>query len=530
MLDLSGCGQDTRQQFLLSDASWTHIYNQSATKTCLLCVHPCDPIDQLHQTLTFAQQIHTNKSLSVKSTFLKEDPESMRRIILNNQANKNNSLISTSSSLSSFDTRHFSNTSASTSHTTLNDEDADHALTRVKQLENQLLQMQRTQEQLVEINDKQAQLVQYLETEHYHQQHEMKQLANERQELDMLVQVFEQRLCKSNQDTARALEELDLIRQDAPPTDTITQQRTATLEHRIKELEVMEKKWHDELDIHRQALRSGDQSGLISALEARIHTLHVEKRTQQADFEAALRDASAKTKQLQQEAAHHQSKKRQSMDQTQWLTWLEQTQSPEEVAATLAEMSLENAQLIVCVDDLESQMLNQRHRLSHQLKLLECDVVNLTVTNHQLERALDQHSQQTRSEDVVTPLPSESNRQRNKSRGSTNSNMSKKARDRSCSVGSEDVGHSSLKRSSTPNIPPPPTDPPNQPLPPVPNSNQHTVSQLEAKLNTYETQVVDLTRQLDQERELKHRAEKAHHILEKRLEESHTQKNKFRCF
>jgi hypothetical protein len=474
-------------------------------------VHPCDPFDQLQQTLAFAHQIHTH---------------SMRRIVPNNQS-KNHSLISTSSSLSSFDTRHFSNTSTSTSHTTLNDDmtHEEHATARIKQLEYQLLQMQHTHEQLFEINNKQAQLIQYFETEHHHQQQEMKQLAIERQELDMTVQVFEQRLRKSDQDTARALEELDFLRQSSSPADTLTQQRTATLELRIKELEewqhtytsqaaAMEKKWHDELDIHRQALRSGDKSGLISALEARIHALHVEKRTQQADFEAALKDASARTKQLQKEAVTHQDKKRQSMDQAQWLTWLEQTQSPQEIAATLAEMSLENAQLAGCVEDLESQMLHQRHRLSHQLKLLECDVVQLTVTNHQLERALDQ----TKSEDAS------SDRQR-KSRGSTNSNLSKKAaRDRASSVGSED------KRPSTPNIPPPPTDPPNQPLPPVPNSQQHTISQLEAKINTYESEVTELKLKLDQERELKQRAEKAQHILEKRLEESHTQKNKFRCF
>lgn len=473
----------------------------------------------------------------------KEGPESIRRIILNNQV-KNNSLISTSSSLSSFDTRHFSNTSTSTSHTTLNDditpEDAEHAITRVKELENKLHQMQCTQEQLVEINDKQAQLVQYLETEHYQRQQEMKELATERQELDRLVQVFEQRLSKNDQETARALEELDFIRQKSSPlTDSLTEQRTQVLEIRIKELEewqnthtseaaAKEKKWHDELDIHRQALRSGDNSGIISALESRIHALHVEKRTQQADFKAALKN----TKQLQQEdqeGVHPQHKKRQSMDQVQWLSWLEQTQSPAEVAATLAEMSLENAQLAASIDDLENQMSHQRHRLSHQLNLLESDMVKLTVANHQLERALDQHnSQQNSSEDVITPLRSES-RQR-KSRGSTNSNLSKKARDRSCSVGSEDVSQGSLKRSSAPSIPPPPTDPPSQPLPPVPDSQQHTISQLETKLSAFESEVADLKRQLNQERELKQRAEKAHHILEKRLEESHTQKNKFRCF
>lgn len=210
----------------------------------------------------------------------------------------------------------------------------------------------------------------------------------------------------------------------------------------------------------------------------------------------------------------------QILDQKELLRWAnEKIEDPiegrDEIIRKLAHMSNENAQFALWVGDLETQILSQRHHLAQDIKALECDVMNLTVLNNQLERELEQVSPQpknksstmersksnsatekyTSSFNRASPLPTRSatlNRSNTSSRGSLNypslshkhnspkqqqqkkmyNNNSRENSDIRVSVESDlprwTADSRSMNRSITPNQLPPPTEPPNDSLPPIP--------------------------------------------------------------
>lgn len=226
-------------------------------------------------------------------------------------------------------------------------------------------------------------------------------------------------------------------------------------------------------------------------------------------------------------------------DKPQLMSWIQDkldTASTVDVLQKVSNLADENMQLALWVDDLETQLMSQHHHLSQQVKTLECDVMNLTVLNNQLERQIEVPLRLSRSS--VAMLRS----RRDETSPSVHSDNSK-------------------YRSSTPNVPPP-TEPPSQPLPPTPfvteqydnqlksfklqievaenetRANQTLIQKLETQIDAAESkqqemqdQYTNIQKDLEFERRQTQKAEKAHAILEKRLQDvMNNKKNKFLCF
>lgn len=226
-------------------------------------------------------------------------------------------------------------------------------------------------------------------------------------------------------------------------------------------------------------------------------------------------------------------------DKPQLMSWIQDkldTASTVDVLQKVSNLADENIQLALWVDDLETQLMSQHHHLSQQVKTLECDVMNLTVLNNQLERQIEVPLRLSRSS--VAMLRS----RRDETSPSVHSDNSK-------------------YRSSTPNVPPP-TEPPSQPLPPTPfvteqydnqlksfklqievaenetRANQTLIQKLETQIDAAESkqqemqdQYINIQKDLEFERRQTQKAEKAHAILEKRLQDvMNNKKNKFLCF
>ena len=226
-------------------------------------------------------------------------------------------------------------------------------------------------------------------------------------------------------------------------------------------------------------------------------------------------------------------------DKPQLMSWIQDklnTTSTVDVLQRVSDLADENMQLALWVDDLETQLMSQHHHLSQQVKTLECDVMNLTVLNNQLERQVEIPPQPSRSSIAMLHL------RRDEASSSVHSDVSK-------------------YRSSTPNLPPP-TVPPSQPLPPTPSvmeqydnqlksfklkievaenetrANQTLIQKLETQIDAAESkqqemqdQYINIQKDLEFERRQTQKAEKAHAILEKRLQDvMNNKKNKFLCF
>ncbi|KAI7893346.1 uncharacterized protein EV154DRAFT_461045 [Mucor mucedo] len=323
------------------------------------------------------------------------------------------------------------------------------------------------------------------------------------------------------------------------------------------------------LNSNRKMIRDGDLSGLVQKLENDISRLEKEKSVDEKDFETSYETALNEIEAITQRARYqdeeiqrlkaiiqkvneqlnlttnnYNQKKEELLDlQTRFdslLRWANEklddpTEGREDLIRKLAQMSNENAQFALWVGDLETQLLSQRHHLAQDIKGLECDVMNLTVLNNQLEKELEQ---------VSIPVTNRSH------------NMERCSR--------------SMNRSVTPINIPPPSDPPLNSIPPIPvlpqihtsnstsplpttqqnhisiNSSQLADSEakvqeqqheIEALLDDHEAlekiknEVAKTTNELKSERVLKRNAEHAHRILEKRIEElMDTKKSKFRCF
>lgn len=229
-------------------------------------------------------------------------------------------------------------------------------------------------------------------------------------------------------------------------------------------------------------------------------------------------------------------------DKPQLMSWVQEkleTSCTVDVLQKVSHLADENRQLAHWVDDLERQIMSQRHHLSQQAKTLECDVMHLTVLNNQLERQAEVPARFSRSS-AATHSTTTHGLRRDETPPST--------------VCGDSIKH----RSTTPNVPPP-SDPPNQPLPPTPPASEQFDTQLYAcriKLEMAETHVKahqeriqqlasamensqqemqdqckHIQKELDLERRQRQKAEQAHAILEKRLQDVMSdKKNKFLCF
>ncbi|KAL9549646.1 hypothetical protein MBANPS3_005104 [Mucor bainieri] len=232
-------------------------------------------------------------------------------------------------------------------------------------------------------------------------------------------------------------------------------------------------------------------------------------------------------------------------EKPQLLSWMQEkleTACTMDVLQKVSHLADENMQLALMVDDLETQIMSQRHHLSQQAKTLECDVMNLTVLNSQLERQIESPVRHSRSSAATA---------------STSHGLQRE--DTPASMLSDYSLLLHKHRSTTPNVPPP-TEPPSQPLPPTPPVSEQFDTQLRSyriKLDMAETQVREqqeriqklasdmensqqelqdqhtkVQQELDLERRHRQKAEQAHAILEKRLQQvmSDSKKNKFLCF
>jgi hypothetical protein len=171
----------------------------------------------------------------------------------------------------------------------------------------------------------------------------------------------------------------------------------------------------------------------------------------------------------------------QPFDKNELLKWAQKRMDSGgriEIIQKFAQMSDENAQLALWVGDLEGQILSERHHLTQEAKTLEYDVMNFTVINNQLERELEQLNRTagTGQGNTAQSLPSRS-AARNTSRGSAslpksimhnnNTDPLDKRVSAATSIHSDFSGTTKWNRSTTPNLPPP-TEPPSNPLPPLP--------------------------------------------------------------
>lgn len=219
----------------------------------------------------------------------------------------------------------------------------------------------------------------------------------------------------------------------------------------------------------------------------------------------------------------------QILDQKELLRWVnkkidEPAEGREEVIRKLTQMSNENAQFALWVGDLETQLLSQRHHLAQDIKALECDVMNLTVLNNQLERELEQVSvppksrsfsmerskstseatgKYTPSPNSAPPLPTKSitlNRSNTSSRASLPKQQQQKksynhgeSPDSRISIESDmprwNSSSRSMNRPITPNSLPPPSEPPLDSLPPIPVlQNIHTSNSISPLPTTQQQQ------------------------------------------
>ncbi|KAL0141873.1 hypothetical protein V8B55DRAFT_1492999, partial [Mucor lusitanicus] len=364
------------------------------------------------------------------------------------------------------------------------------------------------------------------------------------------------------------------------------------LEKKISSLE-------DELLTHQTALREGDTSGIVASLQDRIQRLQQEKMAVEDDFESSYEAAVNENDTLTQLAnqqlfqiqqlqtalaeSHQQVAEQQSIKQAydalkkeyelmeklnhelvavnkqphssasrhsstsvasvyrkrrtpnrisvdekpRLMSWMQEkldTASTMDVLQKVSHLADENMQLALMVDDLETQIMSQRHHLSQQVKTLECDVMNLTVLNNQLERQIETPVRLSRSSAATTASTHRTRRE--------DTPLSE---------------YSGKHRSATPNVPPP-TEPPNQPLPPTPPvseqfdtqlrsyriklemaENQERIQKLASDMENNQQDMQDqytqIQKELDLERRQRQKAEQAHAILEKRLQD-----NKFLCF
>ncbi|KAK4519599.1 uncharacterized protein ATC70_009836 [Mucor velutinosus] len=369
----------------------------------------------------------------------------------------------------------------------------------------------------------------------------------------------------------------------------------------------------NELLMHQTALREGDTSGMVASLQDNIVRLQQEKMAAEADFESSYEAAVNENDKLSQLAnqqsyqiqqlqtalteSHQLLGEQQSIKQAydalkkeyelmeklnqelvavnkqshsvasrqsttsvasvyrkrrtpnqmsvdekpRLISWVQEkldTSCAMDVLQKVSHLADENMQLALMVDDLETQIMSQRHHLSQQVKTLECDVMHLTVLNNQLERQIEAPARSSRSS------------------AATNSTHHIRRDDTPPSVLSDSLV--SKHRSATPNVPPP-TEPPNQPLPPTPPVSEQFDTQLRSyriKLEMAENQVradqervqklasdmennqqemqnqcSQIQKDLDRERRQRQKAEQAHAILEKRLQDvMNSKKNKFLCF
>ncbi|RCH95880.1 hypothetical protein CU098_003113 [Rhizopus stolonifer] len=513
----------------------------------------------------------------------------------------------------------FSSVSNSTSATILTDEKFDHDIhdlhRQIEELENQvtvtrerntlveqeLVDISNNNQRLCKINDTQAQLLDGLEqkitetenlvqilsrqlvaerslyAEHY---------APDKRELEDCLKVIQQLVSKQEEQHSHAIEELIIIQkwlaskndalieedvfdtyldhipeeQDWKQAFQQLQQKTLVLERKLVETEA-------DLDVCRQAIRNNDNSGLVGKLEndiARLETVqdstavnqhieHLESVVQNLNqqlldathrsMEKDRQIASLQQQQQQYDTKHKSneltvSRHRRTLsnqttrsnnpqaEQAQLMRWIyENIDDPtgrSEVIQKFSQMSDDNAQLSMWIHDLEAQLFSERQRMAQENKSLECEVMNLAL---QLEKE---------------PV-------KRRSRSSTQSKLERSS-----------VLSAAEQRSRSPisSFPPPPTEPPSEPLPPVPapsSSKKQSrvsdiVSQLESsqskvqaqqqeltahhgELDALKKQLENISLELENERKLKQKAEKAHQILERRIEDLMTnKKNKFRCF
>ncbi|CEP17569.1 hypothetical protein [Parasitella parasitica] len=475
---------------------------------------------------------------------------------------------------------------------------------RNKHVEHELVAIQHTNMNLWELSDKQSVFIDVLESKLDQLQNgaindaknikrDMQQLSTERLEIEENLDMIKNSALLQENKLSSALEELKVIRQQFEQQrdgtsdnsysfstqctrvlenrDRDTQQPQASQGHnnevekwkhtalvqsaKAKALETRLNSLENELNVHRKAARDGDISGLVANLEEHVLRLQQERgelkqnyetqARQTKQLEAALAEAyqqlvqrdpevmSAEKRTMKKPSPDRQSntltesvyRKRKTIntmsiaEKPQLISWVQEKLSASDTVDVLQKVSSladENMELAQWVDDLETQLMSQRHHLSQQVKTLECDIMNLTVLNSQLERQIEPRKPRSRKET-----------------------------------------HPSY-RSTTPNVPPP-TEPPNQPLPPIPSSSPVTdqltvykqkVEAAENQVRTHETHIKRLEsqiasaeskeqkmeqnysvilRDLDSQERRRKKAEKANAILEKRLQDLLNKKSKFLC-
>ncbi|KAI8380958.1 uncharacterized protein BYT42DRAFT_564774 [Radiomyces spectabilis] len=183
---------------------------------------------------------------------------------------------------------------------------------------------------------------------------------------------------------------------------------------------------------------------------------------------------------------------------------LQDPQGQQELIDKIAQLTEDNSQLVMHVDDLEAQLVLQRSQLTLETKNLELEVMKLTAANDRLEKEMEQvmprssHSHVVSRESsnytsppqtprVVSPSNSSLHYKLQRDMSSTSLKLQKSSSYRSMTLPEDDeaskrVSSSSMRSELTPrpnsslrnrsvtpvaNLPPP-SAPPSNPLPPIP--------------------------------------------------------------
>ncbi|CEJ04967.1 hypothetical protein RMCBS344292_18915 [Rhizopus microsporus] len=363
--------------------------------------------------------------------------------------------------------------------------------------------------------------------------------------------------------------------------------RSNSLEKRVAELQA-------DLDSCRKMIKQHDASGLIHKLELELSTLKHQKQIDEKDFEISYENALNESKSMKQvveqqaktieclktsiQSLHCQLNTNKSVPdrplsepvlidrpirvrrnsdsssiisayghynhfetQEECMRWIQENIDDADKEEVMKRLLLENSNLKSTLAGFESQMTSQRDDFTEQIRALESDIVKLTLVKKQLERDLHRVSQG--------------------SHGSMESRASHKVQ----SISSTSSHKSRMRDSDTPKqprqsntvIPPPPSEPPSEPIPPLPQENDSdapakkqtfvrddSLHHLELKVHQQQQEIEalveqqvsskqklkDMQHELEMEKKLKQKAERAHEILEKRMQDLMNKKNKFLCF
>ncbi|KAI8987824.1 hypothetical protein BDF20DRAFT_291414 [Mycotypha africana] len=264
-------------------------------------------------------------------------------------------------------------------------------------VEHELHETNHTNLTLWQLIQKQDMMIRYLEEKQIETENHItqgiEQLAVERQELGELLDTLESKIKHGDQKINKAIDKMTLVTAIMLKEEdhAILKKRTEELENQVMTLDNIVEQLQLTADIDLVGTASAQQqqqqqASRIKELEAAL----VNSNEQVKDYSRVKQSLEM----LQEEYNMLQKRKRPSFYRTsrigkyhQVLDWMDENMRDKpEIIEEVANMVYDVSEMTNIIHNLNDQLCIERQQTKERLKLLEADILNLTVMNHHLQQ------------------------------------------------------------------------------------------------------------------------------------------------